>query len=205
MPFPLRLCASTANGGKNGGAESLNSFQDEALAAETHRAARRRVVKWSLAMVIAAVCLAIDLASKYIVRSTMTLGGPGVPGDRYQVLPFLTVERASNQGVAFGLLSGRITVIVVAACLALLLVIVYLALEPRPIVGGVTGGMLIGGSMGNLVERLTRGQVTDFLRLPHYPTFNLADIFIVVGVVLVAASLLWVETDRTRVQRASDG
>lgn len=156
-------------------------------------------------MVIAAVCLAIDLASKYIVRSTMTLGGPGVPGDRYQVLPFLAVERASNQGVAFGLLSGRITVIVVAACLALLLVIVYLALEPRPIVGGVTGGMLIGGSMGNLVERLTRGQVTDFLRLPHYPTFNLADIFIVVGVVLVAASLLWVETDRTRVQRASDG
>jgi lipoprotein signal peptidase len=163
------------------------------------------MVKWSLAMGIAVVCLAIDLASKYIVRSTMALGGPGAPGDRYQLLPFLTLERASNQGVAFGLLSGRITVIVVAACLALLLVIVYLALEPRPIVGGVAGGMLIGGSIGNLLERLTRGHVTDFLRLPHYPTFNAADIFIVVGVVLVAVSLLWVEADRTRVQRAPDG
>lgn len=162
-------------------------------------------MKWGLALGVAAVCLTIDLASKHLVRSVMTLGGPDGPGDSYRLLPFLTLERAANQGVAFGLLSGRSTFIVGAALLALLLVVVYLALEPRPIVGGAAGGMLIGGSVGNLFERLTQGHVTDFLRLPHYPTFNAADIFIVAGVILVAINLLWAESGRARVQGAGNG
>lgn len=135
----------------------------------------------------------------------MVLGQPGTPGDEYRVLPFLTLQRASNQGVAFGLLSGRYSVIVPAACLALVLIFVYLALEPRPLIAGLAGGMLIGGSLGNLLERLTQGHVTDFLRIPHWPTFNLADIFIVVGVVLVGISLLWDGTGSRAVEGAPNG
>jgi signal peptidase II len=161
--------------------------------------------KWILAASTAAAALALDLLSKRIVQSTMVLGQPGIPGDEYRLLPFLTLQRASNQGVAFGLLSGRYSVIVPAACLALVLIFVYLALEPRPIIAGLAGGMLIGGSMGNLLERLTRGHVTDFLRLPHWPTFNLADIFILVGVALVAISLLWGGTESRTVEGAPNG
>jgi signal peptidase II len=65
--------------------------------------------------------------------------------------------------------------------------------------------MLIGGSMGNLLERLTQGHVTDFLRIPHWPTFNLADVFIVVGVALVAISLLWGGTESRAVEGAPNG
>jgi signal peptidase II len=161
--------------------------------------------KWILAASTAAAALALDLLSKRIVQSTMVLGQPGIPGDEYRLLPFLTLQRASNQGVAFGLLSGRYSVIVPAACLALVLIFVYLALEPRPIIAGLAGGMLIGGSMGNLLERLARGHVTDFLRLPHWPTFNLADIFILVGVALVAISLLWGGTESRTVEGAPNG
>jgi signal peptidase II len=161
--------------------------------------------KWVLAVATAAAALALDLLSKRIVQSTLVLGQPGIPGDEFRLLPFLTLQRASNHGVAFGLLSGRTAVIVPAACLALVLVIVYMVLEPRPLVAGIAGGMLIGGSLGNLVERVTQGHVTDFLRLPHYPTFNLADIFIVVGVVLVAVSLLWTGTESRAVEGAPNG
>jgi signal peptidase II len=162
-------------------------------------------IKWILAASTAAATLALDLLSKRIVQGTMVLGQPGIPGDEYRLLPFLTLQRASNQGVAFGLLSGRYSVIVPAACLALVLVFVYLALEPRPVIAGLAGGMLIGGAMGNLLERLSRGHVTDFLRIPHWPTFNLADIFIVVGVALVAISLLWGGTESRAVEGAPNG
>jgi len=161
--------------------------------------------KWILAASTAAASLALDLLSKRIVQSTMVLGLPGMPGDEYRLLPFLTLQRASNQGVAFGLLSGRYSVIVPAACLALVLIFVYLALEPRPLIGGLAGGMLIGGSIGNLSERLTRGHVTVFLRIPHWPTFNLADVFILVGVALVAISLLWGRTESRAVEGAPNG
>lgn len=161
--------------------------------------------KWILAASTAGAALALDLLSKRIVQSTMVLGQPGIPGDEYRLLPFLSLQRASNNGVAFGLLSGRFSVIVPAACLALVLIFVYLALEPRPIIAGLAGGMLIGGSLGNLLERLTRGHVTDFLHVPHYPTFNLADIFIVVGVALVAISLLWGGAQSRAVEGAPNG
>jgi signal peptidase II len=161
--------------------------------------------KWILAASAAAATLALDLLSKRIIQGTMALGQPGIPGDEIRLLPFLTLQRASNHGVAFGLLSGRTWVIVPAACLALVLVVVYMVLEPRPLVAGLAGGMLIGGSLGNLLERVTQGHVTDFLRLPHYPTFNLADIFIVVGVALVAVSLLWGGTESRAVEGAPNG
>jgi signal peptidase II len=64
----------------------------------------------------------------------------------------------------------------------------------------VAGGLLLGGSLGNLWERVTKGEVTDFLRIPHYPTFNLADVFIVTGVILVAVSLLWPPAKEERVE-----
>jgi len=166
---------------------------------------RNDKTKWILAASTAAATLSLDLLSKRIVQGTMVLGQPGIPGDEYRLLPFLTLQRASNQGVAFGLLSGRYFIIVPAACLALVLVFVYLALEPRPVIAGLAGGMLIGGAVGNLLERLTRGHVTDFLRIPHYPTFNLADVFIVVGVVLVAISLLWSGTESRAVEGAQNG
>jgi len=135
----------------------------------------------------------------------MVLGQPGILGDEYRLLPFLSLQRTTNKGVAFGLLSGRFSVIVPAACLALALIFVYLALEPRPIIGGLAGGLLIGGSLGNLLERVTQGHVTDFVRIPHYPTFNLADIFIVVGVALVAVSLLWGGSESRAVEGAPNG
>jgi signal peptidase II len=142
-------------------------------------------LKWGLTAGIAAVALAIDWATKRLVTAS--------PDSfrAHEILPGVWLERSHNSGVAFGLFSGRSTLILVAAGIAIVAILIYLALETRPVLAGVAGGFLIGGSLGNLWDRVARGEVTDFLRLPHWPNFNLADVFIVIGVVLVAVSLFW--------------
>jgi signal peptidase II len=143
----------------------------------------RGVTKWSLAFAVAAAALAVDLLSKRLAQATDFRA--------YEIAPFLTIQRQVNRGVAFGLFWERYGLILGAAAIALAVILLYLRLESRPVLAGVAGGLLLGGSLGNLWERLSRGEVTDFLKIPYWPTFNFADVFIVAGVVLVAISLLW--------------
>ena len=142
-------------------------------------------IKWGLTAAIATMAFSIDWATKRLVTAS-----PDSFRAR-EVFPGIWLERTHNSGVAFGLFSGRSTLIMVAAGVAIVAIFIYLALETRPVLAGVAGGFLIGGSLGNLWDRVARGEVTDFLRLPHYPNFNLADVFVVIGVVLVAVSLFW--------------
>lgn len=150
------------------------------LSSERTRAPRG--TKWLLAGSLAIACLALDLLTKRLVQATDFRA--------FDVLPFLSIQRQVNRGVAFGLLWERYGLIMAAAGIAIVVILVYLRMETRPVLGGVAGGFLLGGSMGNLWERLARGEVTDFIKVPHYPTFNLADVFIFIGVALVAVSLL---------------
>jgi signal peptidase II len=142
-------------------------------------------LKWFLFGLVGCLAVALDLLSKRVAQASLD------PGERIELLSFLSLQRTSNRGVAFGLLSGRTSLIIAAAAVALVVVVLYFLLEPRPVLGGLAGGLLLGGALGNLVERVSVGSVTDFIKVPNYPTFNLADIFIVAGVALVAASVLF--------------
>jgi signal peptidase II len=144
---------------------------------------RRSTMKWAIAGGTAGVALTLDLLTKRWALSSL------YPDERLQLLPFLHIQRTSNTGVAFGLLAGRTGLILLAAGLSLLVVLLYVVLESRPLLGGLAGGMLLGGSLGNLVERIASGAVTDFIKLAYWPTFNLADVFLVTGVGLVIVSL----------------
>ena len=142
-------------------------------------------LKWGLIAGIGTLALAVDWATKRLVTAS-----PDSFRAR-EIFPGVWLERSHNSGVAFGLFSGRSNLILVAGGLAIVAILVYLALETRPVLAGVAGGFLIGGSLGNLWDRVARGEVTDFLRLPHWPNFNMADVFVVIGVILVAVSLFW--------------
>ena len=90
-----------------------------------------------------------------------------------------------NSGVAFGQLQdgGAIVSVVIAAAVVALLV--YFARHAaRPWIWLPTG-MLLGGALGNIVDRLREGAVIDFIKLPHWPAFNVADSAITVGVVVL--------------------
>lgn len=140
-------------------------------------------VRWVLFGVAAAVALAVDLATKRIIQGTLEVG------ESHRILGAFRLQYGLNDGVAFGLLSGRQSLIIAAAGLAFLAIVAYVFLDRRPI-AAAAGGLMAGGSLGNLAERVANGHVTDFLHLPYWPTFNFADTFIVIGVALIALTLL---------------
>jgi signal peptidase II len=91
-----------------------------------------------------------------------------------------------NHGVAFGLAAGSQTLVTLLALLALVVVLAYFATHARSRrLLWLPTGLILGGALGNLLDRLRAGSVTDFLQLPlGWPPFNLADLAIVLGVAL---------------------
>ncbi len=129
------------------------------------------------ALLVALGVLAADQATKALVRAEIPRGG------EESVLPFLTLVNTRNSGIAFGLLqdAGPLLVIVaLAALLGILAIFAYNAGRPRI---WIAMGLLLGGALGNLLDRAVEGAVTDFIDFPAWPAFNLADIAITVGVV----------------------
>lgn len=156
---------------------------------------RRTILKWSLLVVVAAIALTVDLVTKHIAEQQLVLG------ETNKILPFLYLQRTSNDGVAFGLLGGKTALIIVANIVALLVVAVYVFVERRPLLAGIAGGLVVGGSLGNLVQRITGdGHVTDFLKFPHWPNFNAADVFVDVGIAVIVLGLV---VEAIRVWRAA--
>jgi signal peptidase II len=123
--------------------------------------------------------VALDQGTKAIATSLVDRG------DRVEVLPFLAFENVRNKGIAFGL-GGDISAVLIGVTIVLLLgLLVFLAARAD---GGwlwLPAALLLGGALGNLADRVRDGAVTDFIDLPLWPTFNLADVSIVVGVLLL--------------------
>jgi signal peptidase II len=97
-----------------------------------------------------------------------------------------------NSGFAFSLASGRPVLITVLLSVAVVVLAVLVA-RVRSVPQAVGGGLVLGGAAGNLSERLIsghHGQVADFITLTHWPTFNLADACVTVGVVVLAVALV---------------
>ncbi len=117
-----------------------------------------------------------------------TLAASVAPGETRKFLPLINLVHVRNTGVAFGFFSGGGALVLVFTFAALAVLVGYLVLRPdRPWLWLPTG-MLVGGAVGNLIDRVTSGSVIDFIKLPHWPAFNVADMSITFGVL----ALLWV-------------
>jgi signal peptidase II len=142
------------------------------------------VSAWVRAGLVLLVVVAADQLSKHAIRHSI------VPGEEHSVLPGLQLVNTRNNGVAFGFLPGDHIAVTLVIGLALLALLVYFALHAtRPLIWLPTG-MLIGGALGNILDRLREGAVTDFIKLPlGWPPFNLADTSITLGVLLLVIVL----------------
>ncbi len=128
-----------------------------------------------LALVVAAVVL-IDQVTKAVVV------GAVAPGERVEVLPFLDIVHVMNEGVAFGFLGdGDRGIVLLITAAALALVLIWFMRDPTRRWSWLAIGLLAGGAIGNLADRLFRDAVVDFIDLPAWPSFNVADIAITVG------------------------
>jgi len=135
---------------------------------------------WLLAAAVAVVVAALDQITKRAVESSIT------PGEERKLLPGIDLVHTRNRGIAFGFLPGSHVGVTIVIALALLILLVYFARHTtRPLIWLPTG-MLVGGAVGNIADRLRHGSVTDFVKLPlGWPPFNLADAAITLGIVLL--------------------
>jgi signal peptidase II len=134
---------------------------------------------WALAGAVAGAVAAADQGTKAIVRASIE------PGERVEVLPFVDLVHVRNDGVAFGALAGGGTVVALVVAAALAALIAYFAFNAQQPLAWLPTGLLLGGAVGNVIDRIRLDAVTDFLKVPAWPAFNLADSAITVGVVLL--------------------
>lgn len=116
-------------------------------------------------------------------------------GKMYQIIPnFFYLTYAHNDGAAFSILTGKRIFLILVAVIILFIIIRYLQknkVESK--IEKLAFSLVLGGSIGNLIDRLIRGYVIDFIDIKiftyNYPIFNLADSFIVIGVFLLFISI----------------
>ena len=142
----------------------------------TQTQASVRVAAFARATLVAAVVVILDQVTKSLVRANIPLG------DHDKFLPGVTLVHDRNTGVAFTLFAGGGALVLVVTFAALALLIGYFAMRPDRQLLWLPTGMLVGGAIGNLIDRISSGGVTDFIQLPHWPAFNVADMSITFGV-----------------------
>lgn len=154
-----------------------------------HAIARRRrrqvQARWWRFGILAALVFVLDQAAKIVVRMTLE------PRETIEILPGFSLSRVSNEGIAFGFFPGRQAAVAVLTVVALSAIAIALAgLVARNALVAAGAGLLVGGSLGNLIDRLIHGAVTDFLDFSRWPAFNLADCGITIGAALIVIGLV---------------
>ena len=148
---------------------------------------RWRSVVFSL---VGLLILVADQLSKVWIRTNLPEGHY-----LFQV-GFFRIIHIHNTGAAFGLFRDQSLVLTVVAIVAITVILVYTFVGYRHLpwldskLGKLALGLILGGTVGNLVDRLRFGYVTDFIDFGFWPTFNIADSAVTIGVILFACSLI---------------
>jgi signal peptidase II len=144
---------------------------------------------WCWALACASIVMAFDQVTK---QAAIAAVDPGAPD---QIIFGIDLTNVRNRGVAFGLLGSGGDLVVIVTVATIVLLLGYFALHPaRPGLWLVVG-LVIGGALGNLADRVRIGAAIDFIDPPLWPAFNFADVAIVGGVAWLALMLLAPEHD----------
>ena len=151
-------------------------------------------VSWAW-LLLTAVVISLDLYTKQLASDALVLYRP------HEVFSWLNMTLAHNYGAAFSFLSSaggwqRWFFIVLASAVSLVLLVWLIRLPRREWMTGLGLALILGGAIGNLVDRIRLGYVVDFIDFHiggwHYPAFNVADSAITCGVILLLLDVLLV-------------
>src|SRR5580658_5312443 len=149
---------------------------------------RRAPLAWLWAALVLVLVVALDQLTKHAIETSI------VPGEEQKLLPGIQLVDTRNKGVAFGFFPGNHLLVTILIGIALAVLLAYFARHASRALIWLPTGMIAGGALGNVLDRLRHGSVTDFIKLPlGWPPFNLADTSITLGVLI-----LFVLIDRTR-------
>jgi len=148
---------------------------------------------------VALAGIAADQLTKSIVTSRLDLN------DEVHVVGPFSIHHVTNSGIAFGLFASATSIVILLTGLAVAWMLYFFARSgSRHPVLPVALGLVIGGSVSNLTDRVRLGHVTDFLDFKYWPAFNLADSFIVVGVAALLLALVASDRNSARPVRARE-
>lgn len=148
---------------------------------------------WAI-FLIAAVIVGLDQWTKWLVRTNIAPGASWLPESLQWLGPYARIVHWYNRGAAFGMFQQGNMVFTVLAFVVVAAIIYY-----YPQISSVDWplrlamSMQMGGAIGNLVDRLTIGHVTDFISVGTFPVFNIADASISVGCVVLLLGVWWQE------------
>ncbi|MCW2999602.1 MAG: lspA [Solirubrobacterales bacterium] len=135
-----------------------------------------RARTWSRAGLLLAFVVLVDQCSKALVKDRVSVGHED------SFLPGVSLVHTKNRGVAFSALQDQTAVVVLVIALAMLALLAYVWRNADKPGIWVPTGLLTGGALGNIIDRVRDGAVTDFIKLPAWPAFNVADMAITFGV-----------------------
>lgn len=127
--------------------------------------------------------LAVILVADQVVKALVA--GALARGEERDLVLGIKLVNTRNSGIAFGQLQDGGAVVAVVIAIAICALLAYFARHAKVPLIWLPTGMLLGGALGNIVDRIREGAVIDFLKLPHWPAFNVADASITIGVVVL--------------------
>jgi signal peptidase II len=136
-------------------------------------------------LVLALAIIGADQLVKWIIRETVERG------DAHAVIWPVKIVHVTNSGAAFGILQGAGPLLVMTSVVGMIALIVFL-FNPgfaHPLMR-LGLALMLGGAVGNLIDRVREGEVVDFVKVPNFPAFNVADSAITIGVVLLVWAML---------------
>jgi signal peptidase II len=155
--------------------------------------------QWVSLGAVALAGLGADQLTKAIVTNRLALG------EEVRVVGPFSIHHVTNSGIAFGLFASATSIVILLTAVAVAWMLYFFARSgSRHPVLPVALGLVIGGSVSNLVDRVRLGHVTDFIDLKYWPAFNLADSFIVVGVAALLLALVAADRDAARPARVRE-
>lgn len=137
-------------------------------------------------LLLAAAIIGLDQLTKWIIRETVDRG------ESIAVIWPLKIVHITNSGAAFGIFQGAGPLLVIASVVGMVAILIYL-FNPtfaHPVMR-LGLALMLGGAIGNLIDRVSEGRVVDFVKVPNFPAFNVADSAITIGVLLLIWAMLF--------------
>lgn len=155
-----------------------------------------------ISIAAAAVLVVIDQLLKSWATAEL------LPVGAMTLIPHVVELRYSlNEGMAFSLLWGKQGFLIAVTSVALLVLLGYLLLRKMPVLERIAWTMVLGGGVGNLIDRIVSGQVVDYINFlfMDFAIFNFADICVTVGVALLFVYVLWAELKDRKKKSSGEG
>ena len=157
---------------------------------------KNKLKPYGLLVLVAGVIIALDQITKAIVINNIQMGGTWMPLE--WLAPYARIVHWYNTGVAFGMFQNGNTIFSVLAIIVSIAIIWYFPQVPKedwPL--RLAMCLQLGGAMGNLIDRLVIGHVTDFISVGDFPVFNVADSAITIGVAVLVIGV-WLQERREK-------